>query len=193
MVQLSAKPAGPRLRADATRNRARILEAAEEAFIEHGADVPLDDIARRAGVGNATLYRHFPDRRALVRGVVIAVMDRATAVAERVLAESTDDPFEALSRLVHDSVDWKIGALGPLLSEWTDLRDPEIYAAKERLDRAVQAIVDAAQAAGTLRPDVAAVDIMMAASQLVRPFPGAGCKPGIDRSPGLRAFASEKG
>lgn len=164
--------AGLRRRADAARNRARILEVAQEAFIEFGADVPLDEIARRAAIGNATVYRHFPDRRALVRGVVLEVMERAVGVAAQAYAEETD-PFEALSRLVHDSVNWKIGALCPMLSEWTDLNDPEVLATRERLDAVVQTIVDAAQAAGSLRDDVGSNDVMMAVAQIVRPFPGA--------------------
>ncbi|MET7656978.1 helix-turn-helix domain-containing protein, partial [Streptomyces sp. NPDC005486] len=57
-----------RPRADALRNRERIVAAAREMFVEFGADVPLDEIARRAGVGNATVYRNFPDRDALTRG-----------------------------------------------------------------------------------------------------------------------------
>ena len=69
----------PRPRADALRNRERIVTAAREMFVEHGPDVPLDDIARRAGVGNATVYRNFPDRDALVREVVCSVMDRTVA------------------------------------------------------------------------------------------------------------------
>jgi AcrR family transcriptional regulator len=188
--------AGLRRRADAARNRARIIEAAQDAFIEFGADVPLDEIARRAGIGNATVYRHFPDRRALVRGVVVEVMERAIGVAEQAYAEESD-PFEALSRLVHDSVNWKIGALCPMLSEWTDLEEPEVFATRERLDGVVQTIIRAAQATGSLRDDVGSDDVMMAVAQLVRPFPGAGydsLKPFVHRHlqlllDGLRAPA----
>ncbi|WP_042414224.1 TetR/AcrR family transcriptional regulator [Streptacidiphilus anmyonensis] len=174
MVQAveTEKPAGLRRRADAARNRARILDAAQDAFIEYGADVPLDEIAKRAGIGNATVYRHFPDRRALVRGVVLEVMERAISVAEQAYAEESD-PFEALSRLVHDAVNWKIGALCPMLSEWTDLDEAEVFSTKERLDGVVQTIVSAAQAAGTLRDDIGSNDVLMAVAQLVRPFPGA--------------------
>ncbi|WP_042363706.1 TetR/AcrR family transcriptional regulator [Streptacidiphilus neutrinimicus] len=174
MVQVTEteKPAGLRRRADAARNRARILEAAQEAFIEYGADVPLDEIAKRAGIGNATVYRHFPDRRALVRGVVLEVMERAISVAQQAYAEESD-PFEALSRLVHDSVNWKIGALCPMLSEWTDLDEPEVFETKERLDGVARTIIGAAQAAGSMREDVGSDDVFMAVAQLVRPFPGA--------------------
>lgn len=166
------KPTGLRRRADAARNRARILDAAQDAFIEFGADVPLDEIAKRAGIGNATVYRHFPDRRALVRGVVLEVMERASSVAEQAYAEESD-PFEALSRLVHDSVNWKIGALCPMLSQWADPEEPELLATRERLHAVVQTIIGAAQAAGSMRDDIGGDDVLMAVAQLVRPFPGA--------------------
>src|SRR6478735_3733660 len=64
-----AEAAPPKLRADAARNRAKVLEVAAEAFTELGVDAPLEEIARRAGVGIGTLYRHFPTREALVFGV----------------------------------------------------------------------------------------------------------------------------
>ena len=73
MTTVSSRPAGPRLRADASRNRARIIGAARETLVEIGAEAPLDEIARRAGVGNATLYRHFADRRPGVRGYRIGL------------------------------------------------------------------------------------------------------------------------
>lgn len=72
----------PRPRADAVRNRERILTAAREAFVEFGSAAPFDEVARRAGIGNATLYRHFPDRPTLVHHVVLFTMARVTASAE---------------------------------------------------------------------------------------------------------------
>src|ERR1700728_1941746 len=76
----SDEPAA-KMRADARRSRAKLLEAATAAFAEHGADAPLDDIARRAGVGIGTLYRHFPTRTdlqaAVYRSQVFAVCDAA--------------------------------------------------------------------------------------------------------------------
>lgn len=103
-----------RPRADALRNRERIVTAAREMFVEFGPYVPLDEVARRAGVGNATVYRNFPDREALAREVVCSVMDRTAEAAEAALAES-GDAFAALSRFVHTSVDERIGALCPML------------------------------------------------------------------------------
>ncbi len=99
-----------RPRADAVRNRERIVTAAREMFVEHGPDVPLDEIARRAGVGNATVYRNFPDRDALVREVVCSVMDRTAEAAEVALAE-TGDAFSALEHFVHTAADERISAL----------------------------------------------------------------------------------
>lgn len=105
----------PRPRADALRNRERIVAAAREILVESGPDVPLDEIARRAGVGNATLYRHFPDRSALILEVVHSVMARTADQAQRAAAEEAD-AFVALSRFVHAAADERIGALCPLLS-----------------------------------------------------------------------------
>src|SRR5690349_13648422 len=71
-----------RPRADAARNRERIVTAAREALVEFGPEVPMDEVARRAGVGNATLYRHFTDRADLIRQVTLALMASATRRAE---------------------------------------------------------------------------------------------------------------
>src|SRR6201997_5429772 len=82
-------PAG--MRADARRSRAKLLEAATAAFAEHGADAPLDDIARRAGVGIGTLYRHFPTRTdlqaAVYRNQVLAVCEAADELVSTVPPE----------------------------------------------------------------------------------------------------------
>lgn len=183
MPRNTGKGSAPRLRADAGRNHDRIVAAAEDAFIESGADVPLDEIARRAGVGNATLYRHFPDRSALVRGVLLAVSARAARTAEAVLAESPD-AFTALSRFVHDSVQWKIGALCPVISRWADPWEPELLGARERMTEAVGEIVRRAQAEGSLRTDVGVDDLLLAVALVVRPLPGASvsmCGPLVPR------------
>jgi AcrR family transcriptional regulator len=162
----------PRLRADATRNRERIVAAAQEAFIEFGPDVPLDEIARRAGIGNATLYRHFPDRRDLVRSVVLSVLATMADETDAIMDEAPD-AFTALEGFVHGAVEWKVGALCPMLSEWMDLDEPELLAARDRLDIVVAGVIDRAQAEGTMRGDVGPGDIMIIASQIARPLPGA--------------------
>ncbi|MFF9808700.1 TetR/AcrR family transcriptional regulator [Streptomyces coeruleorubidus] len=164
----------PRPRADALRNRERIVTAAREMFVEHGPEVPLDDIARRAGVGNATVYRNFPDRDALVREVVCSVLDRTVAAGELALAE-TGDAFEALERFVHTSADERISALCPMVSSTFDENHPDLEAARERVERILQEVLDRAKAAGQLRPDVGVGDVMVAVAQLSRPPAGTAC------------------
>lgn len=168
----------PRLRADASRNRERIVAAAREAFVEHGVDVPLDEVARRAGIGNATLYRHFGDRRDLVHHVVLSVMARVADAAEEALAQETD-AFEALGHFVFAAADERVGALCSMLTEVFDRSDPAVLETRDRLDRALRELMDRARNAGRLRPDVAVGDLMIALTQLTRPLPGTAC-PDID-------------
>lgn len=174
-----ARPRTARLRADASRNRERIVSAAREAIVEFGPDVPLDDVARRAGVGNATLYRHFTDRTELIRQVTLSVMAHATQRAEDALAEEPD-AFSALRRFVFEAAEERIGALCPMLSDAFDRRDPQVVDQMQRLERSINAIMDRAQRSGRLRGDIAVGDLMVALTQLTRPLPGAGCV-GFDR------------
>lgn len=169
----------PRPRADALRNRERIVSAARELFVEFGPDVALDDVARRAGVGNATLYRNFPDRAALTHEVVLAVTSRTTLRAEEAVAAESD-PFAALSRFVHAAADERIGALCPMISGVFDKDHPDLLAERDRLEEAVAGLVTRAQSAGRLRTDIAVGDVLVALSQLTRPLPGIACQ-GIDR------------
>lgn len=165
---------GARPRADALRNRERIVTAAREMFVEFGPDVPFDEIARRADVGNATVYRNFPDRDALVREVVCSVLDRTSEEAERALAEA-GDAFEALERFVHAAADERVGALCPMVSSTFDKHHPDLEAARERIDRLITKVMDRAKEAGQLRPDVGVGDLMIAVAQLSRPPAGTGC------------------
>ncbi|MCX5199040.1 TetR/AcrR family transcriptional regulator [Streptomyces sp. NBC_00249] len=164
----------PKPRADAVRNRERILVAAREMFVEFGSQAPLDEIARRAGIGNATLYRHFPDRAALVHHVVLYVMDRVTVHAEDSLAEEPD-AFAALCRFTHAAADERIGALCPMLSDGFDGDHPELHAARDALEAAVDTLLTAGQGSGLVRADIGVGDLMVALSQLSRPLPGTGC------------------
>src|ERR1700716_368898 len=102
------------LRTDAARNRAHVLAAARDVFVEHGADAPLDEVARRAGVGIATLYRRFPDRATLMRAVVLEVLERVAHEARLALAEEPD-AFSALVRYMHRALDIRIAAVIPVL------------------------------------------------------------------------------
>jgi AcrR family transcriptional regulator len=87
-------PPARKLRADAQRNRERILEVAKLAFTRHGANATLDDIARHAGIGSGTLYRHFPNRDVLIEAVYRSEVEKLTAAGYRFAA--TKPPLEAL-------------------------------------------------------------------------------------------------
>ncbi|MFG2993392.1 TetR/AcrR family transcriptional regulator [Streptomyces sp. NPDC048257] len=164
----------PRPRADAVRNRERILRVAREAFVESGSTIPFDEVARRAGIGNATLYRHFPDRATLVHHVVLFTMGRVTASAEASLAEEPD-AFAALCRFTHAAADERIGALCPMLADGFDREHPELLAARTALEAAVVTLLTAGQEAGLVRTDIGVGDLMVALSQLSRPLPGTAC------------------
>ncbi|MFE9678301.1 TetR/AcrR family transcriptional regulator [Streptomyces sp. NPDC006259] len=163
-----------RPRADALRNRERIVTAAREMFVELGPEVPLDDIARRAGVGNATVYRNFPDREALVREVVCSVMDRTAQAAAQALAE-TGDAFGALERFVHVAADERISALCPMMASTFDENHPDLLAARMRVEQLVEEVMERARQAGQLRGDVGFGDLMVAVAQLSRPPAGTVC------------------
>ncbi|MEU9858799.1 TetR/AcrR family transcriptional regulator [Streptomyces sp. NPDC047974] len=165
----------PRPRADALRNRERLVAAAREMFVEFGCAVPYDEIARRAGVGNATLYRNFPERPELVHEVVLSILGRLTERAERAAAEE-DDTFAAVSRFAHEAADERVGALCPMLDGTFDKDHPDLVVERERLGEAVEGLVRRAQAAGRLRADIAVSDLMIGVSQLTRPLPGSGCE-----------------
>ena len=92
--KLSPPPPARKLRADATRNRERILEVAKEVFTRDGAAASLDDIARRSGIGSGTLYRHFPTRDVLIEAVYRSEVEKLAAAERRFAA--TLPPLEAL-------------------------------------------------------------------------------------------------
>lgn len=159
-----------RLRADAQRNLDRILDAARDVFLEQGVDAPLDEIARRAGVGIATLYRRFPDRQALARGVALDVWRRSAHEARLALAEEPT-AFQALARYLHRALDLGIGAVMPLLVEQAIL-DDETRAARDQSAEPLQRMIAAAQAEGILRADVTFGDTGLLLIRLNRPLPG---------------------
>ncbi|MDX3236374.1 TetR/AcrR family transcriptional regulator [Streptomyces sp. ME03-5709C] len=169
-----AAAAAVKLRADATRNRERIIVAAREALLEHGTDVSLDEIAKRAGVGNATVYRHFADRQELALQVTVLVMSRITQRAEEALAQEPD-AFDALRRFVHEAADERVGALCPMLSTGFGKGDLRLEESRLRLERAIEELMDAGRRSGRLRTDIDVGDVMVAVSQLTRPLPGKHC------------------
>ena len=167
---LTAAPAHG-LRADAQRNRERILVAARDVFVEQGPGAPLDAIATRAGVGNATLYRRFPNRAALMRAVALDVLARSASEARAALAEETD-AFQALARYMHRALDSRVAAVMSSLADQT-AADYEVMRLRDGSAAAMQRLIETAQGEGLLRPDVTFGDIGLLLVRLSRPLPEA--------------------
>ncbi|HEV7721896.1 MAG TPA: TetR family transcriptional regulator [Iamia sp.] len=162
--------ARPVLRADARRNRQRLLDAARPAFVEHGATASLDDIARAAGVGIGTLYRHFPTREALVEAVIHDSLDGLCELSdELVAADDNDDPFDALRTWLRAMVAHAAAFRG-LAESLLAGRDGDdaLGAACDTLQAAGAAVFDRAQRLGHLRPDATAADAIDLAASVAR-------------------------
>jgi len=159
------------MRADARRNLEQLLSAARDLVADRGAGVALDEVAQRAGVGIATLYRRFPDRNALLRGVVLDALEQTRAVAEQA-AEEYDDAFEALAAYLRAALELRVSAVIPQVLDVLDLDEPELAAARETSARATEALVDAAHVSGALPKDVTFADVGMMLVRIARPLPG---------------------
>jgi AcrR family transcriptional regulator len=159
------------MRSDARRNLEQLLSAARDLVADKGAGVALDEVAQRAGVGIATLYRRFPDRTALLRGVVIDALEQTRAVAERA-ADEHDDAFEALAAYLRAALELRVSAVIPQVLDALDLEEPELAAAREASARASEALVDAAHVSGDLPKDVTFADVGMMLVRIARPLPG---------------------
>jgi AcrR family transcriptional regulator len=145
-------------RKDLVRNRQRLVAAAREAFVEHGPEVSLDEIARRAGVGPTTLYRHFPEKDdltvAVLDDLIQAVQDNAGRVAQ------IEDPYEAFRAVFTGSSDTSEREVA------TFLRLAGVSGrADEHANRLIAAVIGPATSrlheAGGLRPDITVDDITM--------------------------------
>jgi AcrR family transcriptional regulator len=152
-------------RADARRNYDRVLAAATEVFDELGVSAPLDEIARRAGVGNATMYRHFPTRRELVIAVYAGEVSALCQLGHSLLADSS--PADALFRWLRAFIthvatkrelplaipDDTAGQRSALYRQWHDT-----------MRATASGLLDRAQAAGVIRRDLDVVDLLASAS-----------------------------
>ncbi|MFE0929753.1 TetR/AcrR family transcriptional regulator [Streptomyces mutabilis] len=149
------------MRADARRNRERLLEVAAAAFAEHGEGASLDDIAKRAGVGTGTLYRHFPTRQALLEA---AYLDRIEAIAARadvIAAERA--PGEALPAWLNELAAGMIEVRGmkALLGTAVTAGGSTVdTACGDCLRGAAERLVRAAREAGALRRDVEPIEVL---------------------------------
>jgi AcrR family transcriptional regulator len=153
------------LRADAQRNLGRVLEAAAEAFAEHGPEVSVDEIARRAGVGHATVFRRFPTKDALIAAVVEHRLQELTELAA---AAAEDDAGAGFEEFI-----WRAAEL--------QARDRGLHQCVGRcldseqmatLQRVVGLLIDRAQAAGALRRDVSPDDVRALVGSAIQAAPG---------------------
>jgi AcrR family transcriptional regulator len=149
-------------RADAERNRERILEAAKEAFTQSGVNASLDDIAKEAGVGPGTLYRHFPSRDELLEAVYRTEVEKLAAAEGKFAV--TMPPMEALRAWMLLFVDYiatkKI--IAPALSASVGGSSKVIEASYAAIHEAMRALVKRAIKSGELRKDVNPVDLLRA-------------------------------
>ncbi|NUT96587.1 MAG: TetR/AcrR family transcriptional regulator [Saccharothrix sp.] len=160
MTSRETSPGSERaLRADARRNRERVLRTAQRLFAEQGLAVSLDEIARRAGVGPGTVHRHFPTKEALYLAVVIDQLEQLVAEAKTLAA--TDDPralFTQLSRMTAMGAE-NATVKSALMAAEFDLRTVAADVAAALTDE-VAHLLARAQAAGVVRPDVTVDEVM---------------------------------
>ncbi|RSD22075.1 TetR/AcrR family transcriptional regulator [Amycolatopsis eburnea] len=158
------------LRADARRNRDQILAAAKTIFAASGAEAPMEEIARAAGVGVGTLYRRFPDRDALIRAVAMDNFERVLVDAKVIAAEETSS-WRALERLLRQSVELQLSVQLAMVSPRALVilkSDPEVRRLRDEILAVLDGFVDGAQAEGKLREDVGAGDIAILFATLLR-------------------------
>lgn len=145
-------------RADAARNRAAVLDAARRVLASRGLDVPVEEIARAAGVGVGTVYRNFPTKDALVRAIIERSFDELTAAA--VAAFDDQDPGRGFFGLLHDSAVVMARDIVFVRAARAEAdRDRELPDYVRRLLEATDAVLERAIAAGAVRPGVTAADV----------------------------------
>lgn len=167
------------LRADARRNRERILESARAVFAETGAEAQIDDVARHAGVGVGTVYRHFPTKQALLTELVRQTFRLFTEWAREAL-EAGGEPFaliEGLLRRIAETAAGDVGVQYALTSSAAQAARSEAQAEQDELIAVIAELVERARRAGTIRPGIEATDIAMLICGVVSAM---GPRPGFD-------------
>jgi AcrR family transcriptional regulator len=156
------KPVQRKPRADAQRNRERILEVAKEAFTRFGANTSLDDIAKQAGVGPGTLYRHFPTRDALLEAVYRTGVEQLVA-AERKFAQAMP-PLEALRAWMLLFVDYIAAkhVIAPALNTLVGGTSKLYEGSRAQIQGAIEVLVKRAIKNGDIRKDLEPFDLLRA-------------------------------
>jgi AcrR family transcriptional regulator len=157
-----SKPVPRKPRTDAQRNRERILEVAKEAFTRSGANTSLDEIAKEAGVGAGTLYRHFPTRDALIEAVYRTEVGKLAA-AERTFAEAMP-PIEALRAWMLLFVDYIATKeiIAPVLNTFVGGPSKLYEGSREQIQGAIEGLVKRAIKSGDIRKDLDPLDLLRA-------------------------------
>jgi AcrR family transcriptional regulator len=166
---MTAEPGTP-LRADARRNRDQIIAAAKQVFLEQGPDVPMEDIARRAGVGVGTLYRRFPDRESLIVAVSRENFEGLVLEARAAAAEEPT-AWAAIVRLLQRSRELRLSVQLAVLSPLARAiiqDDEQTHKCRQEIMSLLAELVTAAQADGAMRQDVGAGDVAVLCSLLLR-------------------------
>ena len=166
-VDNESESSPPRKRADARRNEAALLDAAAAAFVTSGVDVPVRDIAGKAGVGVATIYRHFPTRADLIVAVYRHQVEACAAAGPVLLADSPS-PHAALTQWINLFVDFlvtKHGLAKALQSDDGGYQTLHAYFL-DRLVPVCAELLDAAVASGEIRADVDALELMYGVGSL---------------------------
>jgi AcrR family transcriptional regulator len=167
MDTLKGMPAKSELRRDAAANRERILDTARQLFAEQGLETSMDEIARTADVGPATLYRRFPTKEALLDAVLGDVLARFIAFAQEAL--QNDDAFAGLQLLLEQATQLQAdnrGLLDILLVRLE--QEPELAQARTRFRPFVEELISRAQQQGALRADLTASDVSVLLWELGR-------------------------
>lgn len=160
VVPPSAQPTRTRpLRADAERNRQRILAAAREVFARRGLHAGLDEIAKHAGVGTATVYRRYPDKQVLIEALFEDSLDQMLQHVEQAVAH--DDPWTAVVELLEKMIGMQIADRGLKDVIFGELGRAEAFRARGEVMRPLlELVLRRAQQAGVLRSDVTMTDII---------------------------------
>ncbi|MER7789674.1 TetR/AcrR family transcriptional regulator [Streptomyces sp. NPDC097640] len=171
MTSRAADHAGkPRLRADAARNRAQILDSARTAFRELGTAAPLDEIARRAGVNIATLYRRFPDRDSLIQQVVLDGFELVAQAAQEALNTAAQDPLGSVERLLLRLVENRDMLVLPLIGGPV-ATTREAAGLQGRIAPLLEELLTHGRTQGVVRPDITPMDLITTVALVCRPLP----------------------
>jgi AcrR family transcriptional regulator len=181
LMEASSLKADRKPRSDSIRNREKLLKAATAVFREGGPNASLEAVAKRANVGIGTLYRHFPTREALFEAVYRREVEQLGDLAEQLKAQA--DPVEALRRWMHANVQLVATKKGMLAAlEIAIHGSSELYAFSfDRLTKAVGALLDRAVAAGEIRDDISAEDLLRALVGMCYSYDRPGWQPAVVR------------